>query len=257
MSDEKSEVSSPLPSNPQPDNNQVAPPIPTPLMQAEKVADLVTDMQDAPVNNNEEKDQNIQQEEQSPTLTSGKKSSEGRERNPTGKMAEEMMDDFKNFVADINAQITEKIKEVGANAWNSLKNTEPMQKLNGALDEAKNFLGDKIDEKLDGIKNSEQLSQIKDFASSIKSTINDSFAKVANMAAEAVVSAVKTMTSSPMPELSQPNNSPSTDTKMAAEKYMEGVEDVQKASPQLPSSIPAPNTTLTDDQELQGGKTLK
>jgi hypothetical protein len=78
----------------------------------------------------------------------------------------ELMDDLNAFVSQVNNKITDMAKNLGKEAWGKLQDTEPMKKVNGAMDDAKDFLNNKVDEGIDSAKS---------FANDIKDKITSSF----------------------------------------------------------------------------------
>jgi curved DNA-binding protein CbpA len=102
----------------------------------------------------------------------------------------ELLDELSAFVAQVNKKITNAIKEVGQEAWEKLKNTGPMQTLGKALDEAKGFINDKIDEGLDSVKNSAAVTAAKSKIDAIKNKIESSFSEVMNAAANEIAKRV-------------------------------------------------------------------
>lgn len=131
----------------------------------------------------------------------------------------ELVDELNNFVASVNAQITDFVKDKGKEAWDKLNDTEPMKTLNGAMSELGQFAKDKVGEQVDKIADSKEVNDAKDFVKGLQDTVNSAFSQLMNMAANSIASAVKGMTSS------GPSTSPNPSTDPEPSPQAQAPED--------------------------------
>lgn len=153
----------------------------------------------------------------------------------------ELVDDLNDFVKQTNEQITNFIKEKGKAVWDKLQDTEPMKTLNGALDEAKQFAKDKVDEGVEKVTNSEAVQSAKAFVNDIKDKVSDAFSDLANAAANKVAdtirSAISPSTDTPTAQMSTPTDStqdPTTEPMKSLESSTKGHEDGLKPKETTP-----------------------
>jgi curved DNA-binding protein CbpA len=133
-----------------------------------------------------------EEQEETQEKAQSQKPEEKKEKDPML----ELLDDLNAFVSQTNKKITSATLALGKDAWDKLQNTQPMKTLNKALDEAKEFMNNKIDEGIDSVKNSEALTSAKSFVDGIKDKIDASFSAVMNKAADAIAEGIHKAVSS-------------------------------------------------------------
>lgn len=156
-----------------------APPKPTPAVSETDAKNVKKD---------DEKDDKKAAADSGPELPepSKKKKGDGKEKDPM----QEMLEDMQKLVQDINNKITDVAKGMAKDAWDSFKNTQPMKTLNAALDEATDFLKDKVDQKIQGVKDSAPVKAVSEAIDKMTDTLDKAFSAVMNAIPNAIYKAV-------------------------------------------------------------------
>ncbi len=149
-----------------------------------------TPVPDEDVAKDENEDAKQQSSEQAQKPKPGNEEKKKEEKDKKHDPMLQLVDELESFVRETNKQITDFIKDKGKAAWDSLQNTQPMKTLNGALDEAKQFMNDKIDQKVDSVYNSTAVTAARDAVNGIKDKITNSFSDLMNSAANSFANAV-------------------------------------------------------------------
>ncbi len=144
----------------------------------------------------------------------------------------ELVDDLNNFVNDTNKQLTNFIKKIGNKAWDKIADTPPGRALTDAIDQAKQYVKDKVDEKVQGIKDMSPLSAVKDFVSDTKDKIGSAFSNLMNSSAK----------ETELPSLSQSEDSASLNDPMSS-------INSSNLDAQTSTSTPAPSATPMEEEE--------
>lgn len=238
-------------SAPQP-NQGVAPNKPTPPQPPQGIApNKPTPTEDvAPPEEEEEKQQQQQQPLEQLKQPSGDE--KGKKKEPML----ELMDELENFVAQTNKELTDLMKNVGKAGWDALQNTKPMKTINGALDEAKQFISDKVDKGLDKIYNSEAVTAARDVVNGIKDKVGSALEAIVNAPANAFAKAVHWAVSpsekNDGPKLSEPSNTTPTEPSAMADKALGGVSSDLSTAMKSEASTPTPMETadMGKDEEI-------
>lgn len=159
-------------------------PMPTP--QAQTPTPAIDEVDEAVDEEKEDKKQ--APEKEGPFSKSQQDDGKGKKKEKSP--MEELMDELSEFVQKTNDRITNAVKNAGKDAWESIKNTGPMKTIGGALDEAKGILNDRIDSKIEDIKNSDAVTSMRNKVDDIKSTVDDAWTKVTNQVANAIANAI-------------------------------------------------------------------
>lgn len=182
----------------------------------------------------------------------------------------ELLEEYQEFVTKVNGALSGKVKEMGSNAWNSLKDTQPAQTLAAALEEAKTSISDKLADTADGVKNSAPIAAVRGAVSAGKEKISGAWSTFANAAADKIAAAItpskpspqtpsdsssaakdssKTESRSAIPLTQQPNPPSAQTMQAAAAESLANVAEVELSKTQSPSTTPS--TTLTDAEQVK------